>query len=170
MRVFNCFNVYKANKRPAIKESTVLNNNNTKKDDETFTTEFVGSIQPEKYQELRKSNGRSKKSTEAVTAGLENSICIVVVKDSSHNIVGMARLVGDGGIFCAIVNVCVLRTHQNKGLRKKLMERMMEYIAKNIPKTCFIGLVASNKFENFYKQFGFTNEKTFNRVGMSYKV
>jgi len=159
MRVFSCFNVYKANKRPAIKESTVLNNNNTKKDDETFTTEFVGSIQPEKYQELRKSNGRSKKSTEAVTAGLENSICIVVVKDSSHNIVGMARLV-----------VCVLRTHQNKGLRKKLMERMMEYIAKNIPKTCFIGLVASNKFENFYKQFGFTNEKTFNRVGMSYKV
>ena len=172
MRVFSCFiDAYKPNKRRTIKESvTVLNNNYVNQKDETFSTEFVKSIPLEKYQELRKSNARSKKSAEAVTTGLENSICIAIVKDSNNNIVGMARLVGDGGLFCAIVNVCVLPNHHNKGLPKMLMKKMMEYISDNIPKTCFVGLVASNKFENFYKEFGFTSEKTFNRVGMFYKV
>ena len=135
-----------------------------------YLAQIVQTIPIEVYNELRSSAGRSKKSQEAVSIGLNNSICnIIITEKVTQKIVGMARLVGDGGTFCAIVNICVLAPHKNKGVEQLLMKEMMEYINNNIPKTCFVVLIASPELKSFYEKFGFTSDTIQNKTGMFFK-
>ncbi|MBL1410020.1 GNAT family N-acetyltransferase [Sphingobacterium sp. C459-1T] len=46
---------------------------------------------------------------------------IVLDLDNKEEVVGMGRLVGDGGCHCQIVDVCVLPEHEKKDLGKLIM-------------------------------------------------
>eukprot|EP00111_Clytia_hemisphaerica_P004101 TCONS_00011724-protein len=141
-----------------------------KQEETELYVELADTIPVEIFHNLRFHSNRPKKSDFAVEVGLRNSLCNVVVKEKrNENIVGMARLVGDGGIFCAIVGVRVLPVYEkNKKVETMLMKKMMEYIEHNIPKTCFITVVVSKKKSVFYKKFGFMENSTLNRIGMFY--
>ena len=74
-----------------------------------FYTEQVDVIPADIYQELNRASGRCKKSQEATNIGLSNSLCSILVKEKGNQkTVGMVRLVGNGGTFCAVVGLCVL--------------------------------------------------------------
>ncbi len=107
------------------------------------------------YQQLRVDAGLSPKSTMAAEIGLSNTIYSVVAKDEFDVYVGMGRLIGDGGCFCQVVDICVLPKHQGKGIGKKIMAMIKAYIDHKLPESCYISLLADGNADKLYKQFGF---------------
>ena len=70
----------------------------------------------EDYIEIRLQAGLSRKSVEAATIGLKNSIFSVVVYFNNIPI-GIGRIIGDGGCFFEVTDMAVLPEHQKKGCR-----------------------------------------------------
>ena len=107
------------------------------------------------YQHLRKACGLSNKSDEAASIGLSNSLTAVLCKDSEKPI-GMGRVIGDGGCFCQVVDICILPEYQGRGLGKQIMEKLIEYI-QTLPNTCYISLIADGEAHRLYTKYGFKN-------------
>ena len=79
----------------------------------------------ETYIFLRAATGLPSKAPQAATAGLANTLFAVQIAHLSYldEIVGMGRMVGDGGCFFQVADIAVLPAHQGKGLGKKDHER-----------------------------------------------
>jgi ribosomal protein S18 acetylase RimI-like enzyme len=115
-------------------------------------------IEPHIYQKLRIVCGLSPKSDEAAAIGMKHSLCCVAVldQDNEDEIVGMGRIVGDGACHCQVVDICVLPTHQKKGLGKLIMQMLNDYIDAHLPSSCYINLIADGEAYRLYEQYGFT--------------
>ncbi len=107
------------------------------------------------YQQLRVKAGLSPKTTVAAKIGLSNTLYAVVAKDEFDGYIGMGRLIGDGGCFCQVVDICVLSEYQGKGIGKKIMEKIKSYINIELPESCYVSLLADGNADKLYKQFGF---------------
>ena len=70
------------------------------------------------YLRLRKNTGLSPRSRKAVELGLPNSLFAVTVYDG-EKVVGMGRVIGDGGCNYEVVDVAVEPEYQGKGLMQK---------------------------------------------------
>ena len=75
------------------------------------------------YQQMRVDGGLSPKSDESAKIGLENSIHSVQITDKD-SVIGMGRIIGDGGCFCQVVDICVHPEHQGKGIGKLIMQKI----------------------------------------------
>lgn len=106
------------------------------------------------YQKLRIICGLSAKTLKACQVGLVNSIHSVMIEHQKE-IIGMGRIIGDGGCFCQIVDICVLPQHQGQGLGKVIMKNLTDYINENLPESCYISLIADGDASFLYEQFGF---------------
>src|SRR5262249_35700537 len=80
----------------------------------------------ETYLRLRAATGLSAKSTQAALQGLPNSIFAVQILHRD-DVVGMGRIIGDGGCFFQVVDVAVVPEHQGKGLGKAIMSQIKKY-------------------------------------------
>ncbi|SIR32905.1 N-acetylglutamate synthase, GNAT family [Haladaptatus litoreus] len=107
----------------------------------------------EEFIALREAADMASRSREAVEQGLPNSVFGVTVVDETGEVVGMARIIGDGGSVYQIGDMAVHPDHQRQGLGSKMMERLMEYLDENAPKGAYVNLMAD--VEGFYEQFGF---------------
>lgn len=74
---------------------------------------------------------------------------------NANEIIGMGRVVGDGGCFCQVVDICVLPEFQGKGIGKVIMERICNFIANELPKSCYVSLIADGNASLLYEKFGF---------------
>ncbi|MTG99018.1 MULTISPECIES: GNAT family N-acetyltransferase [Myroides] len=109
------------------------------------------------YINLRVVCGLSSKTLMAATIGLANSLCSVVILDTEDNdkVIGMGRLVGDGGCHCQVVDICVHPTHQGKGLGKVIMHQLDVFIKSNLPDSCYVNLIADGEAYKLYTQYDF---------------
>lgn len=69
--------------------------------------------------------------------------------------IGMGRVIGDGGCFCQVVDICVLPEFQGKGMGKLIMENINRFIENNLPKSCYISLIADGDASFLYEKYGF---------------
>lgn len=106
------------------------------------------------YMEMRVVCGLSAKTLEACRIGLKNSIYSVVVK-MDEKIIGMGRIVGDGGCFCQIVDICVLPEYQKRGVGKMIMRNLTEFIYRELPPSCYVSLIADGDASLLYEKYGF---------------
>lgn len=106
------------------------------------------------YRNLRKKSGLSPKTEEAARIGLKNT-CFAVQALCEGEPVGMARLIGDGGCHFQVVDVAVLPGHQRKGLGRRMMSKIKDYIDKELPKSAYISLIADGPADKLYAEFGF---------------
>lgn len=113
-----------------------------------------GPISVDTYRFLRSICRLSDKTVEAAEAGLKNSIYSVMVKQAGE-VIGMGRIVGDGGCFCQIVDICVHSDHQGKGIGKMIMEKLTTFIRLTLPESCYISLIADGNASFLYEKFGF---------------
>ncbi|HEX2905457.1 MAG TPA: GNAT family N-acetyltransferase, partial [Phototrophicaceae bacterium] len=90
----------------------------------------------------------------AVELALKNSLYHVIAYDHGE-IVGMARVVGDGAMFYYIQDVAVVPDQRGRGLGQLLMNQIMAYLRANAPARAFIGLFATEGHDNFYRYYGF---------------
>ncbi|MEQ1944610.1 GNAT family N-acetyltransferase [Mesorhizobium sp. VNQ89] len=117
-------------------------------------TLVVGIPTIETYRRLRNVSGLSGKTVEAAERGLPNTIhAVTLVCDGEA--VGMGRVIGDGGCFYQITDIAVHPRHQGKGLGKKIMQALMEYLRATAPETAYVSLIADGPAKHLYEKFGF---------------
>ena len=96
---------------------------------------------------------------------IENELAINSIRNASfittaifnNEIIGMARVCGDGGYTVVIADVIVKPDFQKKGIGRKLMENIMDYLKNNLKdgQEIFVNLMSAKDRETFYEQFGF---------------
>ena len=106
------------------------------------------------YRHLRVAAGLSPKSTDAAAKGLPNSLFAVQLLQGDE-VVGMGRIIGDGGCFFQVVDIAVLPAHQGKGLGKRIMGEIMRFIETEVPESAYVSLIADGQAQELYAQFGF---------------
>lgn len=108
----------------------------------------------EDYRRLRVSAGLSPKSAEGAALGLPNTLFGVVVR-SEGQVVGMGRVVGDGGLHLQVVDIAVEPRHQGRGLGKAIMGAIVEHLERAAPEGAYVSLIADGEAHRLYAQFGF---------------
>lgn len=117
-----------------------------------LTLEIPGS---DEYRALRVAARLSAKSAEAADAGLKNSWASVCVRENGE-LIGMGRIVGDGGLFLLVVDIAVAPAWQRKGWGAKIMQALMDELHARAPKTAHVALIADGTASQLYQRFGFT--------------
>lgn len=106
------------------------------------------------YQHLRLASGLSAKTADAAARGLPNSLFAVQILHGDE-VVGMGRIIGDGGCFFQVTDIAVLPDHQGKGLGKRIMGEIMRFIETDVPPSAYVSLIADGQAQALYAQFGF---------------
>ncbi|MFO7697672.1 MAG: GNAT family N-acetyltransferase [Anaerolineae bacterium] len=109
---------------------------------------------PEEYNALRASAGWGTYDLETARECLPRSlfgVCAVI----GGQTVGMARIVGDGGLVCYVQDVIVLPEWRGQGIARRLMDAIMAWVRANMAAHAVVGLMAAAGLEAFYASYGF---------------
>ena len=108
----------------------------------------------QEYNIVRLKAGLTAKDELAAHHGLRNTlfgICVVC----DEVVVGIGRVIGDGGLFYDIVDVAVVAGHQRRGVGKMIMDSLMAYIDVNARPSSLVCLMANKGIAPFYEKYGF---------------
>ncbi|MBU5439369.1 GNAT family N-acetyltransferase [Tissierella sp. MSJ-40] len=108
----------------------------------------------EEYNNLRIISGLSPKDEAASEIGLKNSIFMISLRDSGK-LIGMGRIIGDGGCFYHIVDIAVAPSYQGNGLGNLIMSEITKYLDDHASKDSYVSLIADVPADRLYKKFGF---------------
>lgn len=103
---------------------------------------------------LRQCVGWGASDIESFSKGLDNSLYGVCAFDGDE-IIGTARVVGDGATVFYVQDVIVKPNYQRMGIGRAMMEKVMHYIGQNACAGAVVGLMSAKGKEDFYKGFGF---------------
>lgn len=106
------------------------------------------------YLRLRVVAGLSPKTLEGASIGLPNSWCGVTVLFEGH-VIGMGRVIGDGGTAFQIVDIAVEPAHQGQGLGKRIMAALMDRLNSQAPAGAYVSLIADGDARHLYAKYGF---------------
>ena len=120
------------------------------------------------YCRLRSQAGMSPKTLEAARKGLPNTLYGVSLQRDDE-VVGMGRIIGDGGCFYTIVDIAVAPEYQGKGLGKRIMTALDAWLRKNAEPSAYVTLVADGEARHLYAKYGFV-ETAPASVNMEYIV
>ena len=118
------------------------------------------------FLELRKSCGLSPRGVAASEVGLKNSIC--VRRSCDQQLIGMGRIVGDGGTAYQLVDIAVHPAQQQKGIGKQIMAQLLTYLERQVDPKAYVSLIADLPADQLYQQFGFVPTAP-QSVGMYFK-
>ena len=119
------------------------------------------------HRRLREETGLSPKTLEAAERGLPNTLFAVQIL-AGEEVIGMGRVIGDGGCFYQVVDIAVLPQHQGRGLGKTIMREIAGYLERAVPESGYVSLLADGKAYQLYQQFGFVLTAPAS-VGMGFK-
>lgn len=117
------------------------------------------------FNQLRVEAGLSSKEKTAIEIGLPNTLFAVSIYDGD-TLIGMGRVVGDGGVVFHVVDIVVKPSYQEQGLGKRVMQEIMNYLDNHTYKGSYVSLIADIPADKLYEQFGF-RYTTPNSVGMA---
>jgi len=120
---------------------------------------------PQVYHDLRKLAGMTPPPMDAVPKALANSfVCFVayerrlMTNDTTpgpeQTAIAMGRLLGDCSLFLLLCDVAVHPEHQRKGLGKRIVQALTDYVDKHAP-DAYVSLVAEGPAQKLYPLFGF---------------
>lgn len=122
--------------------------------------------EPADYCRLRSAAGMSPKTLEAARRGLPNTLYGVHLRRGDQ-VVGMGRVIGDGGCFFIVVDIAVLPALQGQGLGKRIMAALDAWLQAHVPASAYVSLAADGEAKYLYEKFGFV-ETTPATVNMEY--
>jgi GNAT superfamily N-acetyltransferase len=103
---------------------------------------------------IRGAAGMTVYSIEAARIGAARSLFGVTVTLDGE-VIGIGRIIGDGGYFFDVTDIAVLPAHQGKGVGKAIMGRLVEWLKANAPAKSFVSLFADVGAPPLYEKFGF---------------
>jgi ribosomal protein S18 acetylase RimI-like enzyme len=111
---------------------------------------------PEAAVELRARSGLSPKTLEQCTLAMKGSWCAVhVTHDATGEVVGMGRVIGDGGWYFHIADMATLPEHQRRGIGDAVLTRLVEIVRAAAPPDCYLTLMADPPGRRLYAKHGF---------------
>jgi len=119
---------------------------------------------PEEHRALFEAVGWHPYAPQAAAAALANSLAGAVVLEGD-TVLGMGRVIGDGGKFFYIQDVAVRPEYQDQGVGRLIMDTLLAYIRRVAPHEPFVGLFATDVALNFYSHYGFAAQP-FGLTGM----
>jgi GNAT superfamily N-acetyltransferase len=123
----------------------------------------------EEYVAFRRAVGWSAVALDAAERGLAASRFAVTARDGAGRAVAMARVVGDGAVYLYVQDVVVLPEWQGRGLGRRLMAAVMDWIRSTAVPGTFVGLMAAEGVTEFYLPYGFIVRPS-DRPGMGFVV
>ncbi|MBP72254.1 MAG: N-acetyltransferase [Euryarchaeota archaeon] len=103
---------------------------------------------------LRAKAGMRTRSREGSAKGLGQELFSVLLRlEDSDDIVGMGRVIGDGGTIFVICDMLVIEEFQRNGGGTIIMNALMEYLLREAPPKSYINLMAD--VDGFYERWGF---------------
>lgn len=123
--------------------------------------ELDESLSVEEYNTLRKSVKWDEKDIALARKALSESI-IVRKASIGGEVVGMARVLGDGVFYYFIVDVIVKESYQKQGIGKKIIDSILDEVENRTQEgqSCSITLLSMEGKEPFYEKCGFTKVPT----------
>jgi GNAT superfamily N-acetyltransferase len=112
------------------------------------------------YLTLRAAVGLGARREEAARLGLAGGLFAVTVRDAGA-LVGMGRVVGDGGAFAQVVDIAVAASHRRRGIATEIVRRLVAWCDESLPPSCYVSLIADPGAERIYERAGFVR-----RLGM----
>jgi len=122
----------------------------------------------DEYRSLRVAAGLSPKTARAAERGMPASLYAVCVR-VDRELIGMGRIIGDGGCYYEVVDIAVRPDYQRRGLGSKIMESLMGYLRDNAPESAYVSLMADEGAPALYENFGF-RETAPASVGMALTI
>lgn len=123
---------------------------------------------PQVYHDLRKLSGMTPPPLAAVPKALANSFACFLAYERKHMVndttpgsadpVAMGRLLGDGSLFLLLCDVAVHPDHQRRGLGKRIMQSLVDYVDEHAPEA-YVSLVAEPMAQSLYPKYGFKDTK-----------
>lgn len=120
------------------------------------------------YCRLRAEAGMAPRTIEAAQRGLPNTLYGVSLLHDDR-VVGMGRVIGDGGCFFIVVDIAVTPSLQGQGLGKRIMTALDAWLRANAPPSAVVSLAADGDARHLYARFGFVETAPFS-VNMEYQV
>ena len=117
---------------------------------------------PEDYCNLRANVGMSSKSIEAAIKGLPHA-CFNVTLYENDMLIGMGRVIGDGGTVFQIVDIAVKDTYQGLGHGMTIMHEIMKYIESVAEEGTYVSLIADYPADQLYEKFGFKSTEPYSK-------
>tara|TARA_B100000959_G_scaffold278857_1_gene337940 strand:- start:948 stop:1361 length:414 start_codon:yes stop_codon:yes gene_type:complete len=113
-----------------------------------------GVPEPETYLEIRAEAGMKPRSNDGAVKGLGSELHSVLLRlEETGEVVGMGRVVGDGGTVFHICDMAVIKELQGKGGGTMIMDALMEYVLREASPLSYINLMAD--VDSFYEKWGF---------------
>ena len=109
---------------------------------------------PEEYMALREAANMTPRNLEGAVKGLGNELfSVLLINKENEEIIGMGRVIGDGGTVFQICDMAVISEWQNQGGGTMIMNALMAFIQKQNVDRAYINLIAD--VNNFYEKWGF---------------
>jgi len=113
----------------------------------------------EEYNRLRQLVGWDSYEPGVIARALPQTLyCVCAMMNGT--IIGMARVIGDGGLVYYIQDVIVHPNYQQQGIGTKMMDQVMEYIGNHASQNSIIGLMSAYGKEPLYEKYGFVKRPT----------
>lgn len=127
---------------------------------------YKNTILAEEVNLLRASIGFRQILPEQISAGLNGSALIAAAYDQCR-IVGMARLIWDGGFVALIPDVLVLPEYKTQGVERELITRLLDFLRSKLEPGFGIqvDIKVWDQRETFYEELGF-QLSTYERRGI----
>ena len=116
----------------------------------------VNTLTTEQFLELYTSVGWEPPCPEQVERALGHSYAMFTACEGGKA-VGMVRLLGDGGMSFYLKDFAIIPSYQGKGVGKKLLAAVREYILKRLEEDWAVSLelISTQEAVPFYKRQGF---------------
>ncbi len=117
----------------------------------------------EEYLSLREAVGWKRLTDRQASLAINNSLYMVGVYDDDK-LIGMGRIVGDGGVICYIQDLIILTEYRKRGIGSVLIKYLKDYVSSLTMEgeEMMLDLMCAKGRENFYIENGFIerpNEK-----------
>ena len=112
------------------------------------------------FVDLRAAAGMRERKVSSAEKGIPNSLFWITLR-SHGKLIGMGRVIGDGGTVVQITDIAIAPDEQGKGYGSFIFDQIQEFILAEIPDDAFVCLFAEKEAAPFYqaKGFEFSQEK-----------
>lgn len=122
------------------------------------------------YLRLRQEAGLLPKTEAQATAALPGSWAAChVVAEGGGEVVGMGRLLGDGGWYFHVVDMAVLPAHQRRGLGDAILGALLNRVREVAPPGAYVNLLTDPPGRRLYERHGFA-ETAPGSIGMALRL
>lgn len=112
----------------------------------------------EEYNDLRASVDFITIRPARAETALQNALYKIIARDKNDRVIGMTRVVGDGGYVYFICDVIVRPECQSQGLGRLLIETTLSWLEEQVEdgETIMVNLMSAMGKESFYEKLGFS--------------